>query len=89
MSCKSISVLHYGAAATLTGRGRLAGEPNRDGVSARLACMTITALKEARQSHPAADLAFPRARVRPLFDLFRLLHPQVRTFMAMPPFVCF
>ena len=25
----------------------------------------------------------------PLFDLFRLLHPQVRTFMAMPPFVCF
>ncbi len=38
---------------------------------------------------PAADLAFPRAGVRPLFDLFRLLHPQERTFMAMPPFVCF
>ena len=37
----------------------------------------------------AAHLAFPRAGVRPLFDLFRLLHPQERTFMAMPPFVCF
>ena len=24
-------------------------------------------------------------RRRPLFDLFRLLHPQVRTFLTVPP----
>jgi hypothetical protein len=25
----------------------------------------------------------------PLFDLFRLLYPQERTYLAVPPFVCF